>query len=400
MTTYSLPIRDEKGTIAAILTADISLDWLTQLVGNIKVYPKAYGIMTSREGRVMVAPVEGEEANLAVQAVVAASASGESGSLTVKKRALSSLVFYSPVERTGWVMSILIPESDIYSGIRRMALLVILLQLLGIIMIVLIIRSVIESQKEYNEVNAQKERMQSELRVASDIQMSMVPKSFPPFPTRDDLDLSASLVPAKEVGGDLYDFFIRDEKLHFCVGDVSGKGVPASLLMAVTRTQYRTLATHYDNPSQIVTHINDGMSDLNDDNNMFVTFFCGVLDMKTGVLKYCNAGHNAPYILTDAIRELDVKPNLPLGILEGMVFEGQEVTMHYDDALFLFTDGLNEAENASFDQFGDERIRAVLHTRRDADHHLKAMQNAVAEFRGEAEQSDDLTMLFIHYLKK
>ena len=400
MTTYSLPIRDEKGTIAAILTADISLEWLTQLVGSIKVYPKAYGIMISREGQIMVSPVEGENTDRAVQAVREASASGESGTLTINKRALTSLVFYSPVERTGWVMSILIPESDIYSGIRRVALIVILLQVLGILMIILIIRSVIKSQKEYNEVNAQKERMQSELQVASDIQMSMVPKIFPPFPHRDDLDMSASLVPAKEVGGDLYDFFIRDEKLHFCIGDVSGKGVPASLLMAVTRTQYRTLATHYDSPSQIVTHINDGMSDLNDNNNMFVTFFCGVLDMKTGVLKYCNAGHNAPYILTDAIRELDVKPNLPLGILDGMTYEEQEVTLHYDDALFLFTDGLNEAENATFDQFGDERIRAVLHTRRDAEHHLKAMQQAVADFRGEAEQNDDLTMLFIHYLEK
>ena len=400
MTTYSLPIRDEKGTIAAILTADISLEWLTQLVGSIKVYPRAYGLMISRDGQVMVDPVAGEDADHLVRAVMAASASGESGSIALKKRALTSLVFYSPVERTGWIMSIIIPESDIYSGIHRVALIVILLQVLGILMIILIIRSVIRSQKEYNEVNAQKERMQSELQVASDIQMSMVPKIFPPFPHRDDLDMSASLVPAKEVGGDLYDFFIREEKLHFCIGDVSGKGVPASLLMAVTRTQYRTLASHYDNPSQIVTSINDGMSDLNDNNNMFVTFFCGVLDMKTGLLKYCNAGHNAPYILTDAIRELDVKPNLPLGILEGMNFEEQEVTLHYDDALFLFTDGLNEAENASFDQFGDERIRAVLHTRRDAEHHLKAMQNAVADFRGEADQNDDLTMLFIHYLKK
>ena len=400
MTTYSLPIRDEQGTIAAILTADISLEWLTQLVGSIKVYPRAYGLMISRDGQVMVDPVAGEDADHLVRAVRAASASGESGSIALKKRALTSLVFYSPVERTGWIMSIIIPESDIYSGIHRVALIVILLQVLGILMIILIIRSVIRSQKEYNEVNAQKERMQSELQVASDIQMSMVPKIFPPFPHRDDLDMSASLVPAKEVGGDLYDFFIREEKLHFCIGDVSGKGVPASLLMAVTRTQYRTLASHYDNPSQIVTSINDGMSDLNDNNNMFVTFFCGVLDMKTGLLKYCNAGHNAPYILTDAIRELDVKPNLPLGILEGMNFEEQEVTLHYDDALFLFTDGLNEAENASFDQFGDERIRAVLHTRRDAEHHLKAMQNAVADFRGEADQNDDLTMLFIHYLKK
>ena len=399
MTTYSLPIRDTRGAIAAILTADISLDWLTRLIGSIQVYPRAYGMMTSREGRVMVAPEGKADTPVAVRAVVEASAGEGTGSLSINKRALTSLVFYSPVERTGWVMSVVIPESDIYAGIRRVALIVILLQLLGILMIVLIIRSVIASQKEYDKVNAQKERMQSELQVASDIQMSMVPKIFPPFPNRDDLDLSASLVSAKEVGGDLYDFFIRDEKLHFCIGDVSGKGVPASLLMAVTRTQYRTLAAHYDSPSKIVTSINDGMSEMND-NNMFVTFFCGILDLGTGLLKYCNAGHNAPYILTDAIRELDVKPNLPLGIMDGMAFEEQEVTMHYDDALFLFTDGLNEAENIRHEQFGDEGVRAVLHTRRDAEHHLKALQQAVADFRGEAEQSDDLTMLFLHYLRK
>ena len=399
MTTYSLPIRDAQGTIAAILTADISLEWLTQLVGSIKVYPKAYGIIVSRTGQIMVAPVEGEQTNSAVKAVVDADQSNESGCVSINKRALTSLVFYSPVERTGWIMSIVIPESDIYMGIHRVALIVILLQILGILMIVLIIRSVFREQKEYNDISAQKERMQSELQVASDIQMSMVPKIFPPFPNRDDLDLSASLVPAKEVGGDLYDFFIRDEKLHFCIGDVSGKGVPASLLMAVTRTQYRTLASHYDSPSKIVTSINDGMSDMNE-NSMFVTFFCGVLDLQTGLLQYCNAGHNAPYILTDAIRELNVIPNLPLGIMEGMVFEEQEVTLHYDDALFLFTDGLNEAENINHDQFGDEGVRAILHTRRDADHHLKAMQKAVIDFRGEADQSDDLTMLFIHYLKK
>ena len=162
MTTYSLPIRDEKGTIAVILTADISLEWLTQLVGSIKVYPRAYGLMISRDGQVMVDPVAGEDADHLVRAVMAASASGESGSIALKKRALTSLVFYSPVERTGWIMSIIIPESDIYSGIHRVALIVILLQVLGILMIILIIRSVIRSQKEYNEVNAQKERMQSE----------------------------------------------------------------------------------------------------------------------------------------------------------------------------------------------------------------------------------------------
>ena len=171
-----------------------------------------------------------------------------SGTSSIRDRALTSLVFYTYMMRTGWSMAIVIPESDIFAGIRRVGLMVILLQLVGIILIVLILRSVFNNQQRLKEVSAQKERMQSELQVASNIQMSMVPKIFPPFPNRDDLDMSAFLAPAKEVGGDLYDFFIRDEKLHFCIGDVSGKGVPASLLMAVTRTQYRTLATHYDGP--------------------------------------------------------------------------------------------------------------------------------------------------------
>lgn len=401
MTTYSLPIRDQEGEIAAILTADISLEWLTQMVGNIQVYPHAYSMILSREGQVVVSPVDNEDSEHIAREVIKANlqTGGADGEFSVRKRALSNLVFYTSIENTGWIMSIVIPESVIYAGIRRIALMVSLLQVLGIMMIILIISSVFKNQREINEINAQKDRMEGELQVASNIQMSMVPKIFPPFPNRDDLDMSAFLVPAKEVGGDLYDFFIRDEKLHFCIGDVSGKGVPASLLMAVTRTQYRTLATHYDSPSRIVTSINDGMTDMND-NNMFVTFFCGILDLETGLLKYCNAGHNAPYILTDAIRELDVKPNLPLGIMDGMVFEEQEVMMRYDDALFLYTDGLNEAENINHDQFGDEGIRAVLHTRRDADGHLKAMEKAVIDFRGEADQSDDLTMLFIHYLKK
>ena len=400
MTTYSLPIRDQEGEIAAILTADISLEWLTQMVGNIQVYPHAYSMILSREGQVVVSPVNNEDSEHIAREVIKANLqTGADGEFSVRKRALSNLVFYTPIEHTGWIMSIVIPESVIYAGIRRIALMVGLLQVLGIMMIILIISSVFKNQRELNEINAQKDCMEGELQVASNIQMSMVPKIFPPFPNRDDLDMSAFLVPAKEVGGDLYDFFIRDEKLHFCIGDVSGKGVPASLLMVVTRTQYRTLATHYDSPSRIVTSINDGMTDMND-NNMFVTFFCGILDLETGLLKYCNAGHNAPYILTDAIRELDVKPNLPLGIMDGMVFEEQEVMMHYDDALFLYTDGLNEAENINHDQFGDEGIRAVLHTRRDADGHLKAMEKAVIDFRGEADQSDDLTMLFIHYLKK
>ncbi len=412
MTTYSYPIRDKKGQVAAILTADISLDWLTDLVGNVRVYPSAFSMVVSRAGQIMVCPVEtlimrtsvtdavkGMDDSVTLSSLNRAMLSGESGNMTIREKGVTSRVFFAPVERTGWSMSIVIPESEIYAGIHKIGRIVMLLQLLGILMIILIIRYVIMNYISYAQLNKQKERMQGELKVASDIQMAMVPKIFPPFPKPDDLDLSASIVPAKEVGGDLYDFFIRDEKLHFCIGDVSGKGVPASLLMAVTRTQYRTLAAQHDSPAQIVSTINDSMDEINE-NNMFVTFFCGVLDLKTGHMKYCNAGHNAPYILTDAIRELPVEPNLPLGVLSGFEFAEQSVDLNYDDALLLYTDGLNEAENIHHEQFGESGIRSVLHTRRTAQEQIDALKAAVAAFVGEAEPSDDLTMLFLHYLRK
>ena len=143
--------------------------------------------------------------------------------------------------------------------------------------------------------------------------------------------------------------------------------------------------------------MNDSMSDMNE-SNMFVTLFIGVLDMKTGHLDYCNAGHNAPVLFTDHISMLEVEPNLPLGIIQDFQYKKQSVQLKNDDALFLYTDGVTEAENIHHELFGEERMEAVLHTRRSAQEHLEAMRNAIAAFVGEAPQSDDITLLFIHYL--
>ncbi len=375
MTTYSVPIRDEKGVTAAVLTADISLEWLKQLVNGMQVYDNSYGVIVSREGHVMVGPTEEKDTDVKVQEYSAA------------------------VDRTGWSMSVVVPESEIYGDIHRIGLLVTLLQLLGLAMLIIILRAVAKSQLKYKAINEKKERMESELQIGRDIQLSMIPHTFPPFPERKDLDMSACLVPAKEVGGDLFDFYIRDEKLFFCIGDVSGKGVPASLVMAVTRSLFRTVSAHEDSPQRIVTTMNDSMSETNE-NNMFVTFFLGVLDLGTGLLRYCNAGHNPPMILTDHIWTLDVLPNLALGVMPGMEFQEQETHMSYDDALFLYTDGLTEAENSAHELFGEERAEAVLHMCRSAQGHLEAMEKAVADYVGPAPQSDDLTMLFIHYLNQ
>lgn len=412
MTTYSVPVKDKDGKVAAILTADISLDWLTELMQDIKVYPHAFNMVISNSGQIMVCPVETlvmkttvnefalesedyEALNKANQAMLA----GASGEMPVRYMGQTNHVYFAPVERTGWSLAIVLPEKDLYSGVRRIGMIVMLLQILGVAMLIVILRIATKNQERYLMMNEQKERMENEINIASKIQMAMIPKTFPPFPDRTDLDFAAAIVPAKQVGGDLYDFFIRDEKLYFCIGDVSGKGIPASLVMAVTRSLFRASSAHETNPQRIVTAMNDTMTESND-NNMFVTFFCGVLNLATGHLHYCNAGHNPPLILTDDIRLLPVEPNIPLGILHGFSYNEQEADLRYDDSLLLYTDGLTEAEDMQAQLFGLDRVEAVLRTRRSSQEHLEALESAVTEFVGEAPQSDDLTMLFIHYLPK
>ena len=410
MVTFSMPVRDNNGEIAAILTADISLDWLTELIGDIKVYPNAFSMVVSRNGQIMVCPVDTlvmkktvnqfarESSDREVlDRVNKAMLSGETGEMLVRYNGKNNHVYFAPVERTGWSLSIVLPEKELYKGVRRIGLLVNILQILGLAMIIVILRIVTRNQIRYQQLYEQKERIENEIHIAREIQMSMIPKTFPPFPERKDLDLAASVIPAKEVGGDLYDFFIRDEKLFFCIGDVSGKGVPASLVMAVTRSLFRAMSAHETSPARIVTSMNNSISETNE-NNMFVTFFCGVLDLTTGQLRYCNAGHNPPLILTNDIKGLSVVPNLPLGIIRDMEFVEQKTALQYDDALFLYTDGLSEAENSTQEQFGESRIKTALHGRKSSENHLKNIEHSVSLFVDKAPQSDDLTMLFIHYL--
>ena len=373
MTTFSLPVKDADGKIAAVLTADISLDWLGSLVHDMRLYPHAMSTIVSRNGNTLI----------------------KDGEWDVNSE--KSHFYSEEVPRTGWILSITVPERDLMADVRLIGLGMVMLSILGLLMLILIMSFLAKSLASYQEARDQQERLQSELRIGRDIQMSMVPQTFPPFPDRTDLDFAASIVPAKEVGGDLYDYYIREEKLYFCIGDVSGKGVPASLVMAKACTLFRAISYDEPSPSCIATTMNTTLA-ANNPNQMFVTFFLGVLDLASGTLRYCNAGHNPPLILTDDIRVLPSQPNLPLGVIDGIEYLEQEVVLEHDDALFLYTDGLTEAENAEAQLFGEERMKQVLHGRRPSAEHLQSMQDAVRAFVGEAPQSDDLTMLFIHYL--
>ena len=265
-------------------------------------------------------------------------------------------------------------------------------------------QSLAEYTEQLKTTTAEKATIESELKVAHTIQMSMLPKTFPPYPERNDIDIYGQVKPAKAVGGDLFDFYIRDEKLFFCIGDVSGKGVPASMFMAVARSLFRNISAHVPEPNIIAKALNESMCEGNE-MNMFVTMFVGVLDLQTGVLRYCNAGHDAPLLIGQSVGQLPCDSNLPVGIDAGWNFSVQEVVIVPETTIFLFTDGLNEAENSHHQQFGDERVLDLAkELLASGDYQpmplIQRMTAAVHFFAGVAEQSDDLTMLAIQYKKE
>ena len=239
------------------------------------------------------------------------------------------------------------------------------------------------------ETTAAKERIESELRIARDIQMSMVPSTFPDY---DGLDMYASMTPAKEVGGDLYGYVLLDDKLYFAVGDVSGKGVPASLFMAQATRLFRTLAAQQMMPAEICTRMNNELAEDNDQ-GMFVTMFIGLIDLKSGHMDFSNAGHNPPVIDNDHF--LEMEPNAPIGLWPGLEYVGEEIANVHNMPIFIYTDGLNEAENAAQEQFGDDHLLEVLenHSFESAQQTIELLQQEVALHVAGADPSDDLTML-------
>ena len=252
------------------------------------------------------------------------------------------------------------------------------------------------SERRMAVLKAEQERIENELKIARDIQMSMVPSTFP---EREGLDMYASMTPAKEVGGDLYGYVLQDDKLYFAVGDVSGKGVPASLFMAQATRLFRTLAAQGMMPAEICTRMNDALSGEDNVNGMFVTFFLGLIDLKTDHMDFCNAGHNPPVIGGGEQQGefLEMQPNAPIGLWQGLEYEGEEIENVKGRPLFVYTDGLNEAENCEQQQFSDERLLSILqHTQfENARQVIETLSSAVEKHRDGAEPNDDLTMMCI-----
>ena len=247
------------------------------------------------------------------------------------------------------------------------------------------------------EVKAEQERIQSELRIARDIQMSMVPGVFPEI---EGLDMAAYMNPAKEVGGDLYGYLLQGDKLYFAVGDVSGKGVPASLFMAQATRLFQTMAKQGMMPAEICTRMNDALSGKDNENGMFVTLWLGLVDLKTGHLDYCNAGHNPPVIVGGDHHGdfLEMIANAPIGLWPELQYEGEEVDSIKNRLLFIYTDGLNEAENPQQEQFGDDRLLEVLRRTNfeNAQQVIESLKQEVEAYRNGAEPNDDFTMMCVN----
>jgi serine phosphatase RsbU (regulator of sigma subunit) len=256
------------------------------------------------------------------------------------------------------------------------------------------------SIEELRESTAAKERIESELRVAHDIQMGILPKIFPPFPNRPEFDLHAMLEPAKAVGGDFYDFLLfDDEELYVVIGDVSGKGVPASLFMAVTLTLFRSSVRRGLGPGALLTKLN---RDLCVDNvsSLFVTVFCARLDVRNGALVFSNGGHNPPYhVAAGGVSPLPLRGGPVLGVIDRTIYAEDSVTLAPGDTLVLFTDGITEATNSADELYGDDRLRASLDGHRAARAAGIVSETAadVRRFAGGAPQSDDQTMLVVRY---
>ena len=462
MTTYSLPLYDSSGKMYAVFTADISLEWFADKVKEIKPYPNSRNYMIGRGGIFLVndrkeailnesffaRPLENGDEEL--MRTGHQMINGKKGMTSFNREGVSFNIFYAPVQATGWSVSVVCLHDDVFAGVDSLRNRVLTILMFGLLFLTgfcyftvrrltnplarfagsaneiakgnfhaelpvikskdemktlhdsfgTMQQSLVDYIDELKKTTASKERIESELRIARSIQMSMVPKIFPPFPEREDVDLYAKLIPAKEVGGDLYDFFIEDNKLYFIVGDVSGKGVPASLVMAVTCRLFRTIAEHLHTPAEIVKALNDTLAE-NNESNMFCTAFLGVLDLKTGNMQYCNAGHNAPVMLASSgeVKFMEVKPNLPLGLFGDFPYEGQECDITKETSLFLYTDGVTEAENTTKVLYSDERLLDLLDKQRKNMPQMivDMVLDDVNKHVNGAEQSDDITIMCVHY---
>lgn len=455
---------DSGKVFAGVATVDVALEWLTDLIAEAKVFESGYAFVLTRNGMALTHPDKSMIMNESIfsnaenwgepilREIGRDLMQGKSNfrEYNLKGRQ-KQWIYYTNLPAGKLSLAVIYPDSEMFAPLKKLNLILLIFIGSGLFLLIISVVNVVnrmasplvqitqsarniakgdfktslpvikskdellelrnafsymqDQLAEYvlnlTETTAAKEKIDSELRIARDIQMSMIPHSFPPYPDLPQIDLFAELKSAKEVGGDLYDFFLTDQKKFcFAIGDVSGKGVPASLFMAVTRTLLRSIADKYKTPSSIIRVLNKSLA-LNNDSCMFVTFFLGILDLETGKLAFSNAGHNPPIIVKKEGEAsfLIVEPSIPLGLQEEYPYTEAEIEFGAGDKIFTYTDGVSEAENASQKLFGEEAILRVVreHTNSTPQALIECVDRALEQHVKGYAQSDDITMLTISF---
>ena len=414
VTTYGMPVRDKRGEPVAVLLVDMATNWVGEVVNQHHRNPSSFSLVISEDGDFIAGPDDSLASPSLVRKIVdMVNDSTVERELKAKGRVTgfpffdeecgeSGHVYYATKKREPrWQIVLVCYDKEVFGKLDDMRKYIIIMMLAGIFVLAVIIQLFVKSHRRLQATQKEQDRIEGELHIAKEIQTQMLPQKN--SVTRDDVDVFGSLVPAREVGGDLFDFFLRDEKFFFCIGDVSGKGVPSAMVMAVTHSLFRSASAHENNPARMMQVINETSCHGNEA-NMFVTLFIGVLDLPTGRLHFCNAGHDKPIIVNSqqsTVSTLDAKPNLPVGVFTDVKYVEHEHLLTTGSTLFLYTDGLTEARNVQRQFFGLERVKEVLCSVASESKPqvlLQTMTDAVNQFVEDAEQSDDLTMLVIHYM--
>ncbi|MFA6584581.1 MAG: SpoIIE family protein phosphatase [Elusimicrobiaceae bacterium] len=465
MATYSAPFYDgsKDKKIKGVITADVSLHWLTEIISSVKILKTGYAVLISRNGSFVTNPDTSLIMNETIFSLAEKLKSpelretgkkmikGETG-FTFLEKGLGKKywVYYAPVPANGWSIALFFPQDELMAGVAKLSRDSWLLALLGISLLILVILALARSitkpitqmakaaeiigtgnfdaqlpdtasedeigqlsktlnymqhalkdyTRQLTDTTAAKQKIESELNIARDIQLSFLPKLFPPFPNNKNFDIYALIQSAREVGGDLYDFqLLDDEHVAFVIGDVTGKGVPASLFMAVTKTLFKVTATKNLRPEQILSEVNDELSEGNE-KAMFVTAFFGILNIKTGEIVYSNGGHNMPLIVRadGTAKYLDLLEGMVVGVIKGIEYRQATLRLNPGDMLFLYTDGVTEADNPTHVLYGEARLEEDLQGVSDMpikEIVHRELGRLMAYSKGD--QSDDITMMVIKY---
>jgi len=451
--------------LTGVVSVDVSLRWLQEIISSLRIEKSGYGFLVSKNGVFVTHPQndlimdesifsKADEADDKDLRVIGTNmVRGKTGlvSRTSLFGSKNSWLSYAPLSSSGWSLGIVFPQSELLFDINRLSRMVLVLGILGFIFLFAILffiaisitrpikilaattrdigkgkldfdLSAIKSRdevgmlaesfvymrdslkkyiRELTETTAASERMQSELQIAHDIQQGIIPKTFPPFPDRPEADLYAILEPAKEVGGDFYDFFfIDDERLCFVIGDVSGKGVPAAIFMAVTKTMIKAMVKKEDKPEEILSRLNKEVVQ-NNDSSMFVTIFCGILNIKTAEVSYSNAGHMFPLLVHSGgkVELLEGDTGIAVGASKEAEYKNSRMRLGPQDILLMYTDGITEAFNKNQELFGSARLRETISaaSQKPIKDMVIEISCKVAEFCDGVPQSDDITLLALKY---